>query len=89
MTTDQPLVRRKRRSAWPAVSEIERLINQARAIRIALSPLANHELCGPIVTEAITSLQAAGSKLEQLVELTAVAQSRRRRRPTNKPMTNT
>jgi hypothetical protein len=90
MTTNEqlfPVRRRNRRPALPAISEIERLINQSRAIRIALLTFTNHDLCGPIAKEAITSLQEAAAQLEQLAELTAAAQSRRRRRTstTNKP----
>jgi hypothetical protein len=82
-TTDRPPVRRRnRRPALPAISEIERLINQSRGIRIALSPFTNNELCGPISKEAITSLQEASAKLERLAELTAALGSRRRRRTT-------
>jgi hypothetical protein len=36
----------------------------------------NHDLCGQIAKEAVTSLQEASAKLEQLAELTAIAGSR-------------
>ena len=89
MTTpnDQPPMRRRRRHpALPSVSDVEALINNARALRLALSPFTNHDLCGPIAKEAITSLQEASAKLERLVELTATTGSRRRRRTTtNRP----
>jgi hypothetical protein len=82
-TNDQPPHRRKRRPALLSVSEVERLINQSRAIRISLSPFADSELCGTIVREAISSLQEAGAKLEKLTELAAVAQKQARRRSKN------
>jgi hypothetical protein len=49
------------------------------------SPFADSELCGTIAKEAITSLQAASAKLEQLAELTAVAGRRRRSKNHNQP----
>jgi hypothetical protein len=79
-----PRRHRTRKPALPSVAEIERLISQARAIRISLSPFADSEPCETIVREAIASLQEAGAKLEKLTELAAVAQRQARRRSKNK-----
>jgi hypothetical protein len=64
----------------PSVSEIETLISQARALRLALLPFTTNDATSEVAKEAITSLQEASAKLEQLAELTAIAGSRRKRR---------
>jgi hypothetical protein len=81
-TTNEPPVRsrRRRHPALPSLNDVERLIGESRAIRIALSAFTNNELCGPIAKGAITNLQEVSAKLEQLAELSAAAGSRRRRR---------
>jgi len=76
---DQPPMRR-RRNRRPAVSEIELLITQARALRLALLPFTTNDTLSEVAKEATLSLRAASAKLEQLAELTVAAQSRRRRR---------
>jgi hypothetical protein len=76
-TNDSPSTRRRRNRLF-SVSEVEPLITQARALRLALLPFTTNDTTSEVAKEATLALQTVSAKLEQLAELTAAAGNRRR-----------
>ena len=85
MTNDQPPRRRNRRSALPAVSEIEALISQTRALRLKLMKLSAYEALAEPAKAGVESLSKVGVQLERIIELVASAKTRKRRSRKEKP----
>jgi hypothetical protein len=89
-TNDQTSARRRRnrRPALPQLAEVESLINNTRALRLALFPFTTNDTTSKVAKEAALKLQEVSTKLEQLAELTAALGSRRRSRATTNKLWN-
>jgi hypothetical protein len=81
-TNDQSQAPRRRRPALPSVSEVEALINNARALRLKLVQLAAFEPLTEPAKEAGEWLSKTGLQLERIIELIASTKRAGRRRTT-------